>query len=163
MSLIFKVVLVAFTHLVFFACYPDTGAAGNYYLAISLVLWTGFMLFIGTVVKLIKFLSGAIGAVLNLALFALMAVAIAFTMPQTDKTTVLEKLQNGSYPDMAVINKGLKRFGVNLDKEIEKGARGLEKGAKELGEKAKEAAGKAAGEAGGEAAEEAVKEAAEKL
>ena len=159
MSIIFKVVLVALTHLVFFACYPDTGTAGNYYLAISLVLWTGFMLFVGTLIKLVKFLSGALGAGLNLAVLVVMAGAIAFTMPQTDKTSVLEKLQNGSYPDMATINKGMKRFGINLDKEIEKGARKMEKGAKELGEKAKEAAGKAAGEA----AEEAVNEAAEKL
>ena len=77
MSLIFKVALVAFLHIVFFASYPDTGPAGNYYLAVSLLLWTGFTLFLGTAVKLIKFFSGALGAVLNLAILVLMTSAIA--------------------------------------------------------------------------------------
>ncbi|HBA62113.1 MAG TPA: hypothetical protein DCZ92_15125 [Elusimicrobia bacterium] len=135
MALIFKLALVALVHIVFFAAYPDTGPYGNYYLAVSLVLWTGFTLFLGTAVKLVKFFSGAIGAVLNLAILALMTGAIAFTMPQSDKTSVLEKLQKGSYPDRATINKGMKRFGVNLEKEMGKGA-------KELEEKAKEAAKK---------------------
>ena len=129
MNLLFRIALVWLLHLAFFASYPETGPYGNYYLAVSLLLWTGFTLFLGTAVSLVKLFSGALGLVLNLAIFCLMGLSIAFTMPQKDKTSVLEKLQGGAYPDRATINSGLKRFGINLDKEIDKG---MEKGMKEL-------------------------------
>ena len=135
MSLIFKIAVVGLLHLAFFASYPDTGPAGNYYLAISLLLWTGFTLFLGTAVKLVKFLSGALGAVLNLAIFVLMTAAIAFTMPQSDKTSVMEKLQKGSYPDRATLNAGMRRFGINLDKELDKGAQELKDQARKAAKK----------------------------
>ncbi|OGS13222.1 MAG: hypothetical protein A2285_03900 [Elusimicrobia bacterium RIFOXYA12_FULL_57_11] len=132
MSLLFKIALVALLHLAFFAAYPETGPFGNYYLAISLLLWTGFTLFLGTAVALARLLSGALGMVLNLAIFFLLGLSLAFTMPQEDKTSVLEKLQNGKYPDRATLNSGMKRFGINLDKEIKNGV-------KDLGEEAQKA------------------------
>ena len=136
MTLLFKIAVVGLLHLAFFAAYPETGPYGNYYLSVSLLLWTGFTLFLGTAVGLVKLLSGVLGMVLNLAIFFLMGLSLAFTMPQKDKTSVLDKLQKGAYPDRSTINSGMKRFGINLDKELEKG---LDKGVKEL----KEQAGKA--------------------
>jgi len=129
MTLLFKIAVVAALHLAFFAAYPETGPYGNYYLGVSLLLWTGFTLFLNTAVSLVKLFSGVLGLVLNLAIVLLLGVSLAFTMPQKDKTSVLEKLQKGAYPTRSDFNTGLKRFGINLDKE-------LDKGAKELGEKA---------------------------
>ena len=125
MTLLFKIAVAGLLHLAFFTAYPETGPFGNYYLAVSLLLWSGFILFIGTAVKLVKLFSGLLGTVLNLAVFFLMALSIAFTMPQEDKTSVMEKLQNGSYPTRAAINSGLERFGINPEKELAKGAKEL--------------------------------------
>ncbi|MCX5791459.1 MAG: hypothetical protein NTY45_04460 [Elusimicrobia bacterium] len=130
MGLIFKLALVALLHLAFITAYPDTGPFGNYYLIISMLLWAGFILFISTAVKLLKFLVGPLALVLNLTIFFLMGLAIALTLPQQDKTRVLEKLQKGAYPTRATLNAGLKRFGINLDKEIEKGEEKLKEQAK---------------------------------
>lgn len=132
MAIIFKISALALVHLAFFAAYPETGPFGNYYLGVSLLLWTGFTLFLGTAVKLIKLFNGLLGMLLNLAIFLLMGLSIAFTMPQADKTSVLEKLQKGAYPTRDSINSGLRRFGINLDSE-------LERGVKELGEQAQKA------------------------
>ncbi|HNW45077.1 MAG TPA: hypothetical protein PKI19_11270 [Elusimicrobiales bacterium] len=136
MALVFKIAVVAALHLAFFAAYPETGPYGNYYLGVSLLLWTGFTLFLGTAVGLVKLFSGVLGMVLNLAVAALMGLSLAFTMPQKDKTSVLEKLQKGAYPTRSDLNTGLKRFGINLNKEIDKGAKELGEGAKELGSQA---------------------------
>lgn len=140
MQLLFKIAMVAVFHLAFFAGYPDTGPYGNYFLAVSLVIWTGFMLFVSTAVRLARFLSGALGLVLNLAIFGLMAVSIAFTMPQEDKTRVLEKLQKGRYPDLDTFRHGMGRFGFDLEKKAAKGAEELRKEAEKALEQAAEKA-----------------------
>ena len=126
MALIIKLSFVWLLHLAFFAAYPETGPFGGYYLAVSLLLWTGFTLFLTTAVKLVRFFNGALGAALNLAVFFLMALSIGFTMPQQDKTSVLEKIQKGYYPDRNTLNKGMRRFGINLDKEINGKLKNLE-------------------------------------
>lgn len=136
MGLIFKLAVVALLHLAFFAAYPETGPYGNYYLVVSLVIWTGFTIFLGTAVSIAKLLSGALGMVLNLAIFVVMGLAIAFTMPQKDNTRVLDKLKKGEYPTRATLNTGMKRFGVNLNKVIDKG---IDRGIKELDEQKKKA------------------------
>lgn len=136
MTLIFKLAAVALLHLVLFASYPETGQFGNYYLGISLLLWAVFIMFINTSTKLVALLSGAAGLVINLAAFGLMALALAGTMPQSDRTSVLEKLKAGKYPDRGTINSGLRRFGINLDKQAAAGAKELDK---ELGKAVKRA------------------------
>lgn len=134
MTLILKLTIVALLHLAFYASYPETGQFGNYYLGISLLVWAVFIMFINTGAKLASFISGAAGFVINLAAFALMALAIAATMPQRDKSSVLEKIKAGKYPDRATINAGLLRFGVNLEKETAAGVKGLDR---ELGKAVK--------------------------
>ncbi len=134
MSLIFKILAIGLLHLVFFACYPETGALGNYYLGLSLLLWTIFIMFINTSTKLVKLISGLAGLVINLAAFGLMAFSIAATMPQRDKTSVLEKIQKGKYPDRDAINSGLLRFGINLDQGRAAVTKGLDR---ELGKAVK--------------------------
>jgi cell division protein FtsW (lipid II flippase) len=112
MQLIFKIGLIIAIHLAVFLCYPDTGEFGGYYLAISIVLWTGFMLFINLSVKIIKFISGALGHLVHLALLCLMLVSIALTLPQADRVTVFEKVRDGKYPTKETIQKGLNKLGL---------------------------------------------------
>lgn len=127
MSLIIKILAVGLLHLAFFASYPETGQYGNYYLAVSVLVWSVFILFLNTSTMLIRFISGTAGKIINLTGFALMAVAVAATMPQNDKTSVLEKVRGGKYPDRATINAGLRRFGINLNKEIGSAAKSLDR------------------------------------
>lgn len=138
MTLILKILAAALLHLVFFACYPETGRAGNYYLAVSLLLWAVFIMFINTSAKLVNLVSGAAGLAINLAAFGLMALAIAATMPQRDKTSVLEKIREKKYPDRDMINVGMLRFGVNLNRETAAGMKGLDKKLEKAVKKLKE-------------------------
>ena len=101
MTLMLKIIAVGLLHLAFYASYPETGQFGNYYLAISLLVWSVFIMFINTSSKLVSMASGAAGFLVNLAAFCLMALAIAATMPQSDNTSVLKKIQNRRYPDRA--------------------------------------------------------------
>ncbi len=134
MTLTLKIAAAALLHLVFFACYPETGWFGNYYLAISLLVWAVFIMFINTNAALIKLISGGVGLVINLAAFGLMALAIAATMPQRDKTSVFEKIKSGKYADRDTINAGMLRFGINLNRETAAGVKGLNR---ELGKAAR--------------------------
>ncbi len=127
MILILKIIAVGLVHVAFYAAYPETGSFGTYYLWISLLLWTVFILFINTSTKLLRLVSGIAGLAVNLAAFALMALAIAATMPQYDKTSVLEKIQKGRYPDRDTINSGMLRFGVNLNREVAGTVKGIDK------------------------------------
>ena len=134
MTLILKIIAVALVHMAFYASYPETGQFGNYYLAISLLVWSVFIMFLNTSTKLLSFVSGAAGFFVNLAAFGLMALAIAATMPQHDKTPVLDKLRAAKYPDRDTINTGMLRFGVNLNRETSAGIKSLDK---ELGKAVK--------------------------
>ncbi len=126
MTLLLKLAAVAVLHLLFFAAYPDTGPLGNYYLAVSLLVWGVFMTFLNTSATLLKLASGLLGLALNLAAFGLLALAVAATMPQRDKTSVLEKLQAGRYPDADTFRGGLLRFGVKLDTAAKTSLKGLD-------------------------------------
>ena len=134
MTLILKLLAVALLHLAFYASYPETGQFGNYYLGISLLVWSVFIMFINTISKLVSMVSGAAGFSVNLAAFALMALALAATMPQHDKTSVLDKIKAGNYPDRDTVNAGMLRFGVDLDREAAAGVKSLDK---ELGKAVK--------------------------
>ncbi|MEA3307154.1 MAG: hypothetical protein U9Q34_05175 [Elusimicrobiota bacterium] len=112
MKLLFKIGLIIAIHLAVFLSYPETGEFGGYYLAISIILWTGFMMFINLSVKIIKFISGALGHLVHLAILVLMFLSIALTLPQADRVTVLEKLRDGKYPTKETIQKGLHKLGM---------------------------------------------------
>ena len=127
MTLILKILAVGLLHMAFFASYPETGPYGNYYLAVSLLVWAVFIMFINTSTALVRLISGAAGTVINIAAFALMALAIAATMPQHDKNSVLDKLRGGKYPDRDTLNSGMLRFGVNLNREVKTGIKGLDR------------------------------------
>ncbi|MBI5745063.1 MAG: hypothetical protein HY952_11010 [Elusimicrobia bacterium] len=126
MTLILKIFAVGLLHVAFFASYPETGPYGNFFMGGSILVWSVFMIFINTSTKLVRFISGAAGLVLNLAAFALIAAGIAFTMPQRDKVSVLEKIQKGKYPDRDTLNSGMLRFGVRLDTSVKTGIKGLD-------------------------------------
>jgi hypothetical protein len=112
MKLLFKVGLIIAIHLAVFLSYPETGEYGGYYLVISMVLWTGFMMFINLSVKIIKFISGALGHLVHLAILALMLLSITLTMPQADRIPVIEKIKNGKYPTKETIQSGLHKLGL---------------------------------------------------
>lgn len=126
MMLLFKIVAVALVHLALFSCYPETGPYGNYYLTVSLLVWSIFIIFVNTSSKLVRFINGAAGFAINLAAFALMTVSVAATMPQRDGTPVLKKVQARRYPDKATVRSGLLRFGVKLDANVKTQLRGVD-------------------------------------
>ncbi len=126
MKLMLKIVAVALVHLALFVCYPETGPYGNYYLAVSLLVWSVFMIFVNTSSRLVRFLNGAAGFAINLAAFALMTVSVAATMPQRDGTPVLKKMQARRYPDKDTVRSGLLRFGVTLNTRVKTQLRGID-------------------------------------
>jgi hypothetical protein len=111
MFLIFKILLVALCHVILFACYPETGPNGKIYLVVSTLAWAGFVIVLNSGLKFFKLISGLIGLIFNLAFFALMVAAIALTMPQRDKTSVLEKAQKRQFPDVKSAKAGLLKLG----------------------------------------------------
>ncbi|MEI7482838.1 MAG: hypothetical protein WCK75_10885 [Elusimicrobiota bacterium] len=128
MSLIFKILLAALLHLMVFICYPETGPKGRLYLIISMLAWSVFLMFISANFRFFKIISGAAGILFNLALFALMFAAIAFTMPQSDRISVLEKIQNGRLPDRASMSAGLVKIGVKFERAGKTKLKDLDRG-----------------------------------
>jgi hypothetical protein len=125
-TLIIKIIAVALLHLAFYASYPETGPFGNYYLAISLLVWSVFIIFVNTSAKLVRLVSGLLGLAVNLAAFGLMGLALAATMPQRDRTSVLEKLQARRFPDADTVRSGMLRFGIKLDTRVKADIKGLD-------------------------------------
>ena len=70
------------------------------------------MMFINLSVKIIKFISGALGLIVHLAILLVMFLSIALTLPQEDRVTVLEKLKDGDYPTKETIQTGLHKLGL---------------------------------------------------
>ncbi|MDQ7774125.1 MAG: hypothetical protein RDU13_11470 [Elusimicrobiales bacterium] len=99
-------------HIVLFLGYPETGPYGLYYLAGSILLWSGFVMFMNLNLKLVRFFSGALSLVLNAAVFAAMAAAVVFTMPQHDRVPVYEKIQEGRYPTRDDLETGMIKLGL---------------------------------------------------
>ncbi len=110
--LLLRLAAVAAVHLAFFAFYPDTGPAGNWYLWISLPLWAVFIVFISAGAGLIKFVSKPAGALLNAAALGLMAFVLAATMPQHSGVSPLKRLKAGELPRRADLGSALRRVGV---------------------------------------------------
>jgi hypothetical protein len=67
-----------------------------------------------------------------------MALAVAATMPQRDRTSVLEKLQARRYPDGGTFRSGLRRFGIKPDAPIKSGIKDLDAGIGKAVKKLKE-------------------------
>ena len=127
MKLLLNILGVALVHVLFFSAYPQTGPTGNIYLAVSALVWCGFLVFVNTATWLVRFLSGAAGLVINAAVFALMALSLAATMPQRDGTAVLAKLRGGDYPSAGTLAAGLGRFGIDVHKEVKTARKDLER------------------------------------
>ena len=128
MFLVIKILLVALLHFVLFVCYPETGSNGTLYLTISMLAWSGFLIVISANLAFVKLISGALSLLFNLAFFALMLAAIALTMPQLDKVSVLEKVQKKQFPDRNSLNMGLIRFGVKYESSVKKEIKKLDQG-----------------------------------
>ncbi len=128
MFLVLKILLVALLHFVVFVCYPETGPNGNLYLAVSLLAWSGFLIVISANLAFVKLISGAVGFLFDLAFFALMLAAMALTMPQLDKVSVLEKVQKKQFPDRDSVNMGLIRFGIKYEGTVKKEIKKLDLG-----------------------------------
>ena len=120
MFLVIKILLVALFHFVLFVCYPDTGPNGTLYLTISMLVWSGFLVVISANLAFVKLISGALSLLFNLTFFALLLAALALTMPQLDRVSVLEKVQKKQFPDRNSVNMGLIRFGVKYESSVKK-------------------------------------------
>jgi len=118
MSLIFSLLLIAVLHFVFFVCYPETGPNGNYFLCISMLLWSGFIIFLVGSLKFIKLISGFLRLVFHLAVFSLIFLVIALTMPQRDKTSVFKKLRNKQFPTRESLDTGFIRLGFKFNTRV---------------------------------------------
>lgn len=70
------------------------------------------MMFINLSVKIVKFISGILGHVLNAAIFVVMVLAISITMPQANRITVFEKIKAGDYPTKESLQFGLSKLGL---------------------------------------------------
>ncbi len=103
---------MALLHFAVFLGYPETGPHGMYYLAGSILLWSGFVMFMNLNLRLVKFFSGILSLVLNAAVFAAMGAAVAFTMPQHDRVPVYEKIQEGKYPSREDLETGMIKLGL---------------------------------------------------
>ena len=128
MFLVIKILLVALLHFVLFVCYPETGPNGTLYLTISMLAWSGFLIVISANLAFVKLISGALSLLFNLVFFALMLAAVALTMPQLDRVSVLEKVQKKQFPDRDSIDKGLIRFGVKYESSVKKEIKKLDQG-----------------------------------
>lgn len=135
MDLLTKLLFAALLHLAFYVGYPDSGQAGKIYILVSPLLWAGFLIFLNTSTALLRLVSGLAGRLLNLAAFAAMGLALAATLPQADRVTVLEKLQAGRYPSRADMDRGLARLGLKKPAEA-----ALQGAVRELDERAAGAA-----------------------
>ncbi len=69
-------------------------------------------MFMNLNLRLVRFFSGALSLVLNAAVFAAMAAAVVFTMPQHDRVPVYEKLQEGKYPTLDDLETGMIKLGL---------------------------------------------------
>ena len=137
MFLVFKILLVALLHFILFVCYPETGPNGTLYLVISMLAWSGFLIVISANLAFVKLVSGGLSLLFNLVFFALMLAAMALTMPQRDKVSVLEKVQKRQFPDRNSVDMGLIKFGIKYEgtvkKEIKKLDLGINKAVDKLG------------------------------
>lgn len=130
MMLLVRLAAVAAVHLAFFAFYPDTGPAGNWYLWVSLPLWAVFIVFISAGAGLIKFVSRPAGALVNFAALGLMAFVLAATLPQQGGVSPLKRLKAGELPRRADLRSALRRVGLKgsdpageLKDEVRRGAK----------------------------------------
>ncbi len=126
MTLLLEILALAAVHAAFFICYPETGPMGDVYIAVSFLVWTSLLIFIRTGAKLLNLGYSLLGLTVKVILLAIVAIAVAATMPQRDRTSVLDKIRAGRYPDRNTVSAGLRRFGVNIDRGVQGGIKQLD-------------------------------------
>lgn len=145
MTLILKVAAIIIIHLAVFVCYNQTGEFAKYYISISIILWTGFFMFLNFGLKLIKFINRYVAYVIYACLYFLMFLTVAFTMPQKDRISAFEKIRSGQFPDDKDIRRGVAKLGFSADnipvKELKIINKNIGKTLDKIEEKAKTAGG----------------------
>lgn len=119
-GLIFKIGFVFLLHVILYSCYPETGKNGNLVLGISLFLSASAVVMVSTLLKPIAALSGFLSLIINIVTFAFIGACIAYTIPQTDKVSVFDKIRKGNFSNYSTFRKGLERFGINWDETMDK-------------------------------------------
>lgn len=105
------ILIAAAVHLAAFLSYPHSGRFGQPFLFVSVLLWTGFSVFIVRVTENY----GRAGKAAFAALFALAcAFSVLALLPQKDGRPALKKFLAGSYPAKADLYIGLLRLGVEV-------------------------------------------------
>lgn len=120
MALMFKLLVLAAIHVALFICYPDTGPRGNYFLVLSLIVWSLVIFALSGSIKVLQLLTKGLLLLFYAAVFACIAASTAMVMPQSDKTSVFAKLKKRDFPTVETMRRGLTRFGVKLDKQVRK-------------------------------------------
>ncbi len=139
--MLFKVSVVVAIHIVIFISYNETGEFARYYLPISVILWTGFLLFLNFGLKILKFINKYLAYVVYAAIYFLMCLTICFTMPQKDRITVFEKISSGQFPNAKTLKRGIRKLGFKVEnipvKKLKKINRNIGKTLNKLEEKAR--------------------------
>lgn len=111
MSISALILIAAAVHLAAFLSYPHSGRFGQPFLFVSMLLWTGFSVFIVRVTENY----GREGKAAFASLFALAcAFSVLALLPQKDGRPALKKFLAGSYPVKADFYIGLLRLGVEV-------------------------------------------------
>ena len=100
----------AVCHLAVFVAYPHSGRFAFPFLAVSMILWTGFAIFMNRAM-----LNARAGWKAALAAgFILMSAFSALSfVPQKDGISALRKFTSGVYPDNRTLYVGLRRIGID--------------------------------------------------
>jgi len=105
------ILIAGAVHLAAFISYPHSGRFGQPFSFVSMLLWTGFSVFIARVTENYDRAGKA-------AFAALFALACAFSvlalLPQKDGRPALKKFLSGNYPVKADLYIGLLRLGVEV-------------------------------------------------
>ncbi|OIO02665.1 MAG: hypothetical protein COX65_05720 [Elusimicrobia bacterium CG_4_10_14_0_2_um_filter_56_8] len=103
------ILIAAALHLGAFVAYPQSGRFAFPFLAVSMILWAGFSIFINRA-------ANQYGKAWKTAIAVIFALACAFSslsfLPQKDGISALHKLMAGKYPDRNNLFFGLARLGI---------------------------------------------------
>ncbi|MDQ7774124.1 MAG: hypothetical protein RDU13_11465 [Elusimicrobiales bacterium] len=111
MPLTSNLTIVFLAHAALLVFFPYGGRMAFPFAAISLILWTGFFIFIRQATVNFR-RSNAV--FIELTAILAMAVAGLALMPQKDGVAPLYKLIRGQYPDGRQVYAGLARFGIKV-------------------------------------------------
>lgn len=111
MPLASNITIAALIHAALLVLFPYGGKMQFPFAAISLILWTGFFIFMRQATRSFRRSNAVFFDITSLLVLALACLGL---MPQRDATAPIYKLIRGQYPDGRQIYTGLARFGIEI-------------------------------------------------